>query len=80
MKKKLKETPTEFWWFRKNCYLCSKMSCTLMQITQVCRNQNGCQPVTPFFENPHKLLIFSGLCDSSKDSIYMTTAIITFPY
>lgn len=42
-----------------------------MQITQVCRNQNGCQLVTPFFEIPRKLLIFSGLCDYSKDSIYL---------
>jgi len=69
--KEIERNPTEFWRFRKNCYLCSKMSCTSMQIMQVCRNQNGCQLVTPSPENPHKLLIFSGLCDYSKDSHYL---------
>ena len=52
--------------FIKKLYLCSKMSCTSMQITQVCRNQNGCQLITPFIENLHKLLIFSELCNPPK--------------
>ena len=47
--------------FIKNLYLCSKMSCTSMQITQVCRNQNGCQLITSFSNIPHKHFILSGL-------------------
>lgn len=61
-----KEVPTKFWQFRKICYLGRKMSCISMQITQVCRNQNGCQLITPFIENLHKLLIFSELCNPPK--------------
>lgn len=45
----------------KKLYLCSKMSCTSMQITQVCRNQNSCQLITSFLNFPHKLFILSGL-------------------
>ena len=47
--------------FIKKLYLCSKMSCTSMQITQVCRNQNSCQLITSFLNFPHKLFILSGL-------------------
>ena len=47
--------------FIKKLYLCSKMSCTSMQITQVCRNQNSCQLITSFLDFPHKLFILSGL-------------------
>ena len=47
--------------FIKKLYLCSKMSCTSMQIKQVCRNQNGCQLITSFLIFPHKLFILSGL-------------------
>ena len=46
---------------KKKLYLCSKMSCTSMQITQVCRNQNSCQLITSFLNFPHKLFILSGL-------------------
>ena len=52
--------------FMKKLYLCSKMSCTSMQITQVCRNQNSCQLITSFLNFPHKLFILSGLWDYSK--------------
>ena len=47
--------------FIKKLYLCSKMSCTSMQITHVCRNQNCCQLITSFLNFPHKLFILSGL-------------------
>ena len=47
--------------FIKKLYLCSKMSCTSMQITQVCRNQNSRQLITSFLNFPHKLFILSGL-------------------
>lgn len=47
--------------FIKKLYLCSKMSCTSMQIMQVCRNQNSCQLITSFLNFPHKLFILSGL-------------------
>ena len=47
--------------FIKKLYLCSKMSCTSMQITQVCRNQNSCQLITSFLNFLHKLFILSGL-------------------
>ena len=47
--------------FIKKLYLCSKMSCTSMQITQVCRNQNSCQLITSFSNIPHKYFILSGL-------------------
>ena len=47
--------------FIKKLYLCSKMSCTSMQITQVCRNQNSCQLITSFLNFSHKLFILSGL-------------------
>ncbi len=47
--------------FIKKLYLCSKMSCTSMQIMQVCRNQNSCQLITSFLTFPHKLFILSGL-------------------
>jgi hypothetical protein len=47
--------------FIKKLYLCSKMSCTSMQIMQVCRNQNSCQLITLFLDFPHKLFILSGL-------------------
>ncbi len=47
--------------FIKKLYLCSKMSCTSMQITQVCRNQNSCQLITSFLNFPLKLFILSGL-------------------
>ena len=47
--------------FIKKLYLCSKMSCTSMQITQVCRNPNSCQLITSFLNFPHKLFILSGL-------------------
>ena len=47
--------------FIKKLYLCSMMSCTSMQITQVCRNQNSCQLITSFLNFPHKLFILSGL-------------------
>ena len=56
--------------FIKKLYLCSKMSCTSMQITQVCRNQNSCQLITSFLNFPHKLFILSGLWDYSKYSHY----------
>ena len=52
--------------FIKKLYLCSKMSCTSMQITQVCRNQNSCQLITSSLNFPHKLFILSGLWDYSK--------------
>ena len=54
--------------FIKKLYLCSKMSCTSMQITQVCRNQNSCQLITSFLNFPHKLFILSGLWDYSKNT------------
>lgn len=57
--------------FIKKLYLCSKMSCTSMQITQVCRNQNSCQLITSFLNFPHKLFILSGLWDYSKNTIYL---------
>lgn len=47
--------------FIKKLYLCSKMSCTSMQITQVCRNQNSCQLITSFSNIPHIYFILSGL-------------------
>ena len=56
----MKNAPS-FCSFIKKLYLCSKMSCTSMQITQVCRNQNSCQLITSFFNFPHKLFILSGL-------------------
>lgn len=56
--------------FIKKLYLCSKMSCTSMQITQVCRNQNSCQLITSFLNFPHKLFILSGLWDYSKNIIF----------
>ena len=56
--------------FIKKLYLCSKMSCTSMQITQVCRNQNSCQLITSFLNFPHKLFILSGLWDYSKNTYY----------
>ena len=56
----MKNTPP-FCSFIKKLYLCSKMSCTSMQITQVCRNQNSCQLITSFLNFPHKLFILSGL-------------------
>ena len=57
--------------FIKKLYLCSKMSCTSKQITQVCRNQNSCQLITSFFNFPHKLFILSGLWDYSKNTKYL---------
>ena len=63
----MKKTPP-FCSFIKKLYLCSKMSCTSMQITQVCRNQNSCQLITSFLNFPHKLFILSGLWDYSKYS------------
>ena len=45
--------------FIKKLYLFSKMSCTSMQITQVCRNQNSCQLITSFLNFPHKLLFLA---------------------
>ena len=56
----MKNAPS-FCSFIKKLYLCSKMSCTSMQITQVCRNQNSCQLITSFLNFPHKLFILSGL-------------------
>ena len=56
----MKNAPS-FCSFIKKLYLCSKMSCTSMQIMQVCRNQNGCQLITSFLNFPHKLFILSGL-------------------
>ena len=56
----MKNAPS-FCLFIKKLYLCSKMSCTSMQITQVCRNQNSCQLITSFLNFPHKLFILSGL-------------------
>ena len=47
--------------FIKKLYLCSKMSCTSMQITQVYRNQNSCQLITSFSNIPRKHFILSGL-------------------
>ena len=61
----MKNAPS-FCSFIKKLYLCSKMSCTSMQITQVCRNQNSCQLITSFLNFPHKLYILSGLWDYSK--------------
>lgn len=55
------ENAPPFCSFIKKLYLCSKMSCTSMQITQVCRNQNSCQLITSFLNIPHKLFILSGL-------------------
>ena len=55
------ENAPPFCSFIKKLYLCSKMSCTSMQITQVCRNQNSCQLITSFLNFPHKLFILSGL-------------------
>ena len=45
----------------KKLHLCSKMSCTSMQITQVFRNQNCCQLITSFLNFPHKIFILIGL-------------------
>ncbi len=56
----MKNAPS-FCSFIKKLYLCSKMSCTSMQITQVCSNQNSCQLITSFLNFPHKLFILSGL-------------------
>ena len=66
----MKNTPS-FCSFIKKLYLCSKMSCTSMQITQVCRNQNSCQLITSFLNFPHKLFILSGLWDYSKYRYYL---------
>ena len=33
---------------------------------QVCRNQNGCQLVTSFFDDPHKLLFLADYVILSK--------------
>ena len=65
----MKNAPS-FCLFIKKLYLCSKMSCTSMQITQVCRNQNSCQLITSFLNFPHKLFILSGLWDYSKYSVF----------
>lgn len=65
------EIPTEFWRFDRIYYLCIKDELYIMQNTQVCRNQNCRQLVTPFSDNPHKLLILSGLVDFPKDSVYL---------
>ena len=65
----MKNTPP-FCSFIKKLYLCSKMSCTSMQIMQVCRNQNSCQLITSFLNFPHKLFILSGLWDYSKNIDY----------
>ena len=56
----MKNAPS-FCSFIKKLYLCSRMSCTSMQIMQVCRNQNSCQLITSFLNFPHKLFILSGL-------------------
>ena len=56
--------------FRKKIVPLHKVSCTSTQLMQVCRNQNGCQLVTSFFDDPHKLFILSGLCDSFKNNLY----------
>ena len=66
----MKNAPS-FCSFIKKLYLCSKMSCTSMQITQVCRNQNSCQLITSFLNFPHKLFILSGLWDYSKNSFFL---------
>ena len=66
----MKNAPS-FCSFIKKLYLCSKMSCTSMQITQVCRNQNSCQLITSFLNFPHKLFILSGLWDYSKYTLYI---------
>ena len=66
----MKNAPS-FCLFIKKLYLCSKMSCTSMQITQVCRNQNSCQLITSFLNFPHKLFILSGLWDYSKNILYL---------
>lgn len=66
----MKNAPS-FCSFIKKLYLCSKMSCTSMQITQVCRNQNSCQLITSFLNFPHKLFILSGLWDYSKYMYYI---------
>lgn len=67
----MKNAPS-FCSFIKKLYLCSKMSCTSMQITQVCRNQNSCQLITSFLNFPHKLFILSGLWDYSKNTPYFS--------
>ena len=54
----MKNAPS-FCSFIKKLYLCSKMSCTSMQITQVCRNKNSCQLITSFLNFPHKLLFLA---------------------
>lgn len=69
----MKNAPS-FCSFIKKLYLCSKMSCTSMQITQVCRNQNSCQLITSFLNFPHKLFILSGLWDYSKNWICFFTS------
>lgn len=63
----MEENSTEFWRFDNICYLCVKDELYIMQNTQVCRNQNSRQLVTPFFDDPHKFLIISGLLDFPKD-------------
>lgn len=63
----MKNAPS-FCSFIKKLYLCSKMSCTSMQITQVCRNQNSCQLITSLLNFPHKFFILSGLWDYSKNN------------
>ena len=37
---------------------------------QRCRNQNGCQFITSFFDDPRKLFILGGLEESSKNNHY----------
>lgn len=54
----MKNAPS-FCSFIKKLYLCSKMSCTSMQTTQVCRNQSSCQLITSFLSFPHKLLFLA---------------------
>lgn len=41
---------------------------------QRCRNQNGCQFITSFFDDVRKLFILSGLENSSKNNIYFHLA------
>ena len=56
--------------FRKKVVPLHKVSCTSTQLMQVCRNQNGCQLVTSFFDDPHKLLFLADYVILSKINLY----------
>lgn len=61
-----KEKSKVFCMFRKKSYLYIKWVAHQRNWCQVCRNQNGCQLVTSFFDDPHKLLFLADYVILSK--------------